>query len=76
MSEEKRRLEARLAEGQALASTLVGLSQAEAVERLRAAGFHPQIIPPTHTALTMDLRFERVRVWVDGDDQVIRAHAG
>lgn len=76
MSDEKRRLEARLAEGQALAATLVGLSQAEAVERLRAEGFHPQVVPPTQSALTMDLRFERVRVWVDRDDQVIRVHAG
>jgi hypothetical protein len=76
MSEEKRRLEARLAEGRALAPTLVGLSQAEAVEHLRAEGFHPQVIFPTQKALTMDLRFERVRIWVDGDDQVIRAHAG
>lgn len=76
MPEEKHRLEARLIEGRALARTLIGLSQAEAVERLRAEGFHPQVIGPTQETLTMDLRFERVRIWVDEDEQVIRAHAG
>lgn len=76
MSEDKRRLEARLAEGRALAPTLVGLSKAAAVERLCAGGFQPEVIRPAQKALTMDLRFERVRLWVDEDDQVIRAHAG
>jgi hypothetical protein len=71
-----RRLRERHQQGGELAATLVGLTREEAVDRIDAAGFFAQVITPDVDALTMDLRFERIRVHVDDDGTVTKASAG
>jgi hypothetical protein len=68
--------EARLAEGAALAPSLVGLSREEATERVTERGFQADAIPPTAEAVTADLRASRIRLFLDENDVVVRAHAG
>jgi Potato inhibitor I family len=62
-------------EGVALAKTLTGLSRSEAVERVTAAGLHPQVVTPEVEAITADLRFDRVFIFVDSEGLVTRASA-
>jgi hypothetical protein len=71
-----RQLQQRRREGAALAETLTGMSRSEAAERVTAAGFHPQVITLDLEAITADLRVDRVRIFVDTEGRVIRAHAG
>ena len=60
----------------ALAPDLVGLAAPDAVRRATEAGFDPQVVPPGVTALTMDFRPMRIRLFVDESGQVLRATAG
>lgn len=60
----------------ALAPGLVGLAEADAVRRTAEAGFQPEVVPPDVTALTMDFRANRIRLFVDESGQVTRATAG
>jgi hypothetical protein len=71
----RRRLQQRHKEGAALAEALTGMSRSEAVESVTAAGFHPEVITPDVEAITADLRFDRVLIFVDAEDLVIRATA-
>jgi hypothetical protein len=57
-------------------SALVGLTEADAVRRTREAGLDPQVVPPGVTALTMDFRARRVRLFLDDSGVVERATAG
>ena len=63
-------------EGAALAPALVGLAEPDAVRRASEAGFEPDVVPPGVTALTMDFRPLRIRLFVDESGQVTRASAG
>jgi hypothetical protein len=58
-----------------LAPSLVGLTEADAVRRASDAGFEPHVVPPDVTALTMDFRPRRIRLFVDAG-RVTRANAG
>jgi hypothetical protein len=71
----RRYMQQRLKEGAALAETLAGMSRSEAVQSVTAAGFHPQVITPDVEAITADLRFDRVLIFVDAEGLVIRANA-
>ena len=59
-----------------LAPSLVGLAEADAVRRAGEGGFAAQVVPPGVTALTMDFRPRRIRLFVDESGQVTRATAG
>ena len=59
-----------------LAPTLVGLAEPDAVRRVSEAGLQPQVVPPDVTALTMDFRSNRIRLFVDDSGRVTRAQAG
>lgn len=63
-------------EAAALAPTLVGLAEPDAVRRATEAGFEAQVVPPGVTALTMEFRPLRIRLFVDESGQVTRATAG
>jgi hypothetical protein len=63
-------------EAATLAPALVGLAEPDAVRRAAEAGFDPQVVPPGVTALTMDFRPLRIRLFVDESGQVTRATAG
>ena len=63
-------------EAAALAPALVGLAEPDAVRRATEAGFEPDVVPPGVTALTMDFRPLRIRLFVDESGQVTRASAG
>jgi len=67
---------ARLAEGHALAPSLVGLDRDAAIERARGLGFDPQPIPATAEAITLDSNANRIRLFLDEDEVVIRAWGG
>ncbi len=75
------RVQLRIADGRpgseaaAFAPSLVGLAEADAVRRASGAGFDPQVVPSDVTALTMDFRPRRIRLFVD-DGLVTRATAG
>jgi len=71
----RRHVQQRLKVGAALAETLTGMTRSEAVERVAAAGFHPQVITPDVEAITADLRFDRVLIFVDAEGLVTRANA-
>ena len=58
-----------------LAPSLVGLAEADAVRRAADGGFEPVVVPPDVTALTMDFRPRRIRLFVD-TGVVTRATAG
>jgi len=60
----------------ALAPSLVGLPEADAVRRAVEAGFDPQVVPRDVTALTMDFRPLRIRLFLDDAGLVRRATAG
>jgi len=62
-------------EAAVLAPTLVGLPEADAVRRARGGGYEPQVVPPDVTALTMDFRPRRIRLFVEAG-LVVRAIAG
>ncbi len=64
------------AAARSLARSLVGLAEAAAVRRASEAGYDPQVVPPGVTALTMDFRSRRIRLFVDDSGQVTRATAG
>ena len=70
------RAKARQAEGECLAASLVGLDREDAVSRTRERGFDPDVVPHTVDAITMDLRHNRIRIFLDETDTVIRAWAG
>jgi Stress responsive A/B Barrel Domain len=59
-----------------LAGTLAGLTEVEAVRRAVDAGFTPDVVPPGVTAVTMDFRPRRIRLFVDEAHHVIRATGG
>jgi hypothetical protein len=63
-------------EAAALAPTLVGLAAEAAVARASAEGFAPQVVPPGTTAVTMDFRPRRIRLFVDDAGRVERATPG
>jgi len=67
---------ARQTEGNAFAASLVGLDWEEAVRRTSGRGFEPQAIPHTVEAVTMDLRTNRIRLFLDENGKVAEAHAG
>jgi hypothetical protein len=63
-------------EAAALAPSLVGLAGAEAAATATSAGFDPAVLPPGTTAVTMDFRPRRIRLFLDDDGRVERATAG
>lgn len=65
----------RLREGAAIAATLVGLTAAEASDRVTQQGFFPQVVPPG-SVVTADLASDRIRLAVDESGVVTRAWAG
>jgi hypothetical protein len=67
---------ARLAEGNVLAPSLVGLKRGVAVERVKAGGFEVQAISAAAGAISADLAANRIRLILDEDDKVVRAWAG
>jgi len=67
---------ARLAEGNKLAPSLVGLNRDVAVDRVKGRGFEAQAIPATADAISADLAANRIRLLLDEDDTVVRAWAG
>jgi hypothetical protein len=66
----------RLAEGRALASSLVGLGRDAAVERAAERGFRTQAVSSSATVVTTELAPNRIRLFVDADGVVVRARAG
>lgn len=72
----RRHLRERLQQGAALAETLTGLGRSDAVERITSAGFYAEVIEPDMEWLTLDLYFERVRIFVDDEGLVTQAEAG
>ncbi len=65
-----------LAEGNTFAASLVGLGWEEAIRRTTDRGFEPQAIAHTVEAVTLDLRHNRIRLFLDENGKVARAHAG
>jgi len=63
-------------EAAALAPSLVGLSGEEASAAATAAGLDPDVVPPGTTAVTMDYRPRRIRLFLDDAGRVARATAG
>lgn len=63
-------------EASALAGTLVGLASDDAVARVTAGGFDADLVPPGTTAVTMDFRPRRIRLFVDVGGRVARATGG
>jgi Potato inhibitor I family len=68
-------LNERLRAGSAVAATLVGLTAAQASDRVEASGFVPQVIPTGHL-VTADVAPRRIRLVVDESGVVTRAWAG
>jgi len=73
--EDETDLDQRLSAGNAIAATLVGLTAAEASERVEESGFVPQVIPPGRL-VTADVAPHRIRLVVDESGVVTRAWAG
>jgi hypothetical protein len=67
---------ARQAEGNTFAASLVGLDREEAARRTTDRGFEPEAIPHTVEAVILDLRHNRIRLFLDENGKVARAHAG
>lgn len=67
---------ARQAEGNTFAASLVGLDWEEAVRRTTDRGFEPEAIPHMVEAVTLDLRHNRIRLFLDENGKVARAQAG
>jgi hypothetical protein len=59
-----------------LAPSLVGLSEDDAVRRVSDGGFDPVVVPPGVTAVTMDFRPRRIRLFLDDSGLVTRATGG
>jgi hypothetical protein len=59
-----------------LLTEVVGRERAQAESTVAEAGFEPVVVPPGVTALTMDYRPRRIRLFVDDDGTVLRATAG
>ena len=76
MDEKMERKRRRLAEGGRLAESLIGMTCVDAMARATEMGFDPQAVPPTAEAVTADFRANRVRLFLDESDRVIRAEAG
>lgn len=68
--------EERRAEGRAFGPSLVGLGVEEAVNRATDRGFDPQVISHRANAITADLRYNRLRLFLDEDETVVRVTAG
>ena len=64
------------ADAAAFAPSLVGLGSDDAVRRATEAGFDPQVVPPGVTAVTMDFRPLRIRLYVDDAGLVTHVTAG
>jgi hypothetical protein len=60
----------------ALAPSLVGLTGEEAAAAATSAGFEPDVLPPGTTAVTMEFRPRRIRLFMDDGGRVGRATAG
>ena len=71
-----RRERARLAEGNTFAASLVGLDRDRAVSQTKEHGFDPELVLPTTVFLTLDCRPDRVRLFLDETNTVVRAEAG
>ena len=67
--------QARFREGTAIAATLIGLTAADASERIEGKGYVPNVIPPGY-AVTADLAYHRIRVVIDESGVVTRAWCG
>jgi hypothetical protein len=65
----------RLRDANAIAATVVGLTAAEASDRVEDQGFVPQVIPPG-ALVTADLVAHRIRLAVDEAGVVTRAWGG
>lgn len=63
-------------EAAALAPILVGLAGEEAAGAATSAGFAPEVVPAGTTAVTMDFRPRRIRLFLDDGGRVSRATAG
>lgn len=70
------RAQVRQAEGQALAPSLVGLDGDEAARRATERGFETRVVPHSVEAVTADLNHNRLRLFLDENGNVVRAHAG
>ena len=70
------RARGRQAEGSVLAASLVGLDVEAALGQVEERGFDPQVVPHDVEAVTADLRHNRIRLFLDDKDTVVRAHAG
>jgi hypothetical protein len=66
----------RQSEGQSFASSLIGLDGKEAAYRARERGFEPQVVPHDVDAVTADFSLNRLRIFLDTQGMVVRAHAG
>jgi hypothetical protein len=64
------------ADAAAFAPSLVGLGSDDAVRLATEAGFDPQVVPPGVTAVTLEFRPLRIRLYVDEAGSVTRATAG
>src|SRR5262245_5075022 len=63
-------------EAAALAGTLAGLPRDDAVAKVTNGGFVADVVPPGITAVTMDFRPRRIRLFLDEDGRVRRATGG
>ena len=72
----QKRAQVRQAEGQALAPSLVGLDGDEAARRASERGFEAQVVPHSVEAVTADLNHNRLRLFLDENGNVVRAHTG
>ena len=63
---------ARLAEGNTCAASLVGLGHADAAGRARQRGFEPEVTPHMVDVI-LDLRPNRIRLLLDESGTVVRA---
>lgn len=76
MGSEDDRFRARLAEGGTVAASLVGLDPEGAVSRARERGFDPEVMPHLGARITLDLRCNRIRLFLDETGKVSLATAG
>lgn len=62
-----------LREGSELAASLIGIQRGAAVQVVLTRGYQPKVVPASAEGITADLDSRRIRLFVDGNDQVIRA---
>lgn len=67
---------ARQTEGNTFAESLAGLDREDAVSRTRERGFDPVVVPHTVEQITLDLRVNRIRLFLNETGTVVRASAG